>query len=276
MAEEENVRVMLQGQSNALGVGHRDELKALGLYEFADGNFTFDRVFIMTPDDGGDSAEYRPLNIPENNHGSGFGDFGCEFGLALRWEREKPGKLFIEKSYIDGAPIRYFLEDGKCNVLDEGARGCPGKEKGAFFHNVLKARIKGNELLKNTPFRDAAWIWVQGEGDYETSRDVYLQALENYTNSLKSSSPSLVPETATKILACQIPGGPRDPNGHDVRYGSGPDEARAAFGLKHPRARLISYTNNFNADNVHLNAKGQLQLGYDAFEKIFDAPHMTV
>ena len=51
--------------------------------------------------------------------------FGCEFGLAIRWET-KGGYLYIEKQYIDGAPIRYFLKNGKCDI---NFCGCPGPEE---------------------------------------------------------------------------------------------------------------------------------------------------
>jgi len=135
---------------------------------------------------------------------------------------------------------------------------------------------------QNISLGDVAWLWVQGEADHACTKEYYLDQLNKYTDSLHTSS--LLPATAKMVLARQIPNKLRNPNGPDPGYGLGPDDARVAFRAARPMARLISYTNNVNETNyfdsrqkdyVHLNAKGQLQLAYDAYEQIFDAPHKT-
>lgn len=270
-AEMPNVRVMLQGQSNCWGKGKLSDLDGpfAGLSKMA--KTAFERVLIMCPDDTGGWG-YQPLRVGVNSQA--FCDFGCEFGLAIRWEQEtKGGNLYIEKQYIDGAPIRYFLKNGKC---DPNSSGCPGPEEGAFFNGLLKQREKTNEWFKNRQMvTDVAWIWVQGEGDFQTSVTDYLKYLEAYTNSLMVSSPALLPNTARMILALQKPDNVSGPSPN-------PDQAKAEFkDLYRNATRLIAPTDNYLDERptfgprTHLNGKGLVLLGYDAFEEIFDASHRT-
>src|SRR5271163_1026438 len=124
-AEMSNVRVMLQGQSNCWGVGPVSEIPHLDDKTLSDLiKKRFERVFIMLDDSRGAlEGTYEQLEIGTNNSAVG-GCIGCEFGLAVRWTRETTqGNLYIDKQYIDGAPIRSFLKDGKCNTQSPG---CPG------------------------------------------------------------------------------------------------------------------------------------------------------
>jgi hypothetical protein len=90
-----------------------------------------------------------------------------------------------------------------------------------------------------------------------------------------SSLPLLLPRTARMILVLQKPDDVSEP----VRN---PDEAKIKFkGLHSEMTRLISPTDHYLTEpnfgpRTHLNGKGLVQLGYDAFEKIFEAPHLTV
>lgn len=42
-----------------------------------------------------------------------------------------------------------------------------------------------------------------------------------------------------------------------------------------PQTKLATMAPYFNSDNLHSNARGQVQLGYDTFEAIFGKPHAT-
>lgn len=249
-----NARVTLQGQSNAWGVGVITDIAALGDGLSAMAAVVFDRVYIDN------NGVYQKLLMGTNNRAydaNGRGPaFGPEFGLAVRWMRETTtGYLFIDKSFIDGSPI------------------APFQAGTSYFANLVSERVNLNAWLVTNGFtgansvKDVAWYWVQGEGDHTQTAAYYQDQLNTLVASLASSSPILVPTSAKKIMT-QIPS-------TTAAFGQGVADAKVAFVNSTPNARLINYTTNLNPDNLHLNAKGQVQLSYDAYERIFNKPHLT-
>lgn len=248
-----HARITLQGQSNCWGVGPISEISALGDGLSVLAGNVFDRVYI---DVGGNSYQKLQLNMNNRGAGSGAGPtFGPEFGLAVRWMRETTkGNLYIDKSYIDGSPIAPF-QDGA---------------SGGYFNTLKSTRSNLNAWLVTNGIvgvKDVAWLWVQGEGDHANSATYYQDQLNIYTASMAASSPIIVPTRAKKIVTQCYPG--------TAAYGQGVADAKVAFVNSTANARLVLYTNNFNSDNLHLNAKGQVQLSYDAYERIFNKPHLT-
>lgn len=240
-------RVVDWGQSNAEGRGLRSDISASplssdpGLAAFDAG--TFDRVYIWT------GSAYDKLQ-PSVNNGAPAGSFGPEFGLAVRWMRETTvGNLYIEKHAFSGVSID------------------PTFTPGQYYYNLaVTERSQANAWLaaRGITVNDAGWLWVQGESDSAQNQSWYQSRLEaliagRTTDGFQTASTKRVlmkmhPSTST--------------------YGAGPSAAKDAVAAASP-ANTVAITMPYymNADNIHLNGRGQVQLGYDAFEQIFGASH---
>lgn len=251
-------RATMEGQSNCLGVGRMDALTGsdatLAATDFA-------RVYIWNPASGA----YEKLRIGTNNQSASFAaycsggtvahpefgvTFGPELGLALRWMRETvKGNLYIDKNTGDGQPISYFQSGG------------------AFYTSATSRRTAANAWLATRGIRvtDMGWLWVQGEGNSSDSQASYQAALTTYITSRIASN--LSSSVDFRILAQISSGNPG--------YGAGVSAAKAAYAAANPTvAKVVNYAVLYNPDGIHLNTRGQLQLGYDAFEILFSKPHL--
>jgi hypothetical protein len=187
------------------------------------------------------------------NNGSGATQFGAEFGLAVRWMRETTtGNLYLEKATASGAPISTF------DPITYFA-----------YNQHIGRRTVGNSWLSSQGITvaDNHWLWVQGESDAANTEAYYTEALQEIiTKRLADGQESA---TSIIVLAQMLEG-----NGG---WGPGPFAAKAAIAAASPaNTKIIHFTNSFlTPTDVHLDAKGQLQLGYDAFEQMFGATHLT-
>lgn len=243
-----NCRVMLQGQSNCYGVGAISELALLPDSELTSlAAAPFERVFIMNAA----GTAYEPLQIGVNNQAV-TAKFGPEFGLAVRWTRETSrGNLYIDKQYRDGQAIATF-QDGA---------------SGGFFTGLKTKRAAMNSWLaaRGITVSDVGWLWVQGESDAAQTEAYYLDQLETYVSSMLASAPLLLPPNAKRILAQMRVG--------TTYYSAAIVAAKAAYVAAHQaQGRLVAMSANMNGDNLHLNARGQLQLAYDTYSALFNRP----
>lgn len=241
-----NHRIAIWGQSNAVGRADRTDIAAsplsadTGLAAFDAG--TFSRVFIWT------GSAFAQLT-PASNNGCESGQFGAEFGLAVRWIRETTsGNLYLEKAGGSGASITYF------DPIDDW-----------HYNDYKTSHNAGTTWLSNAGISVAAqhWMWLQGEADYTQTQGWYQSALEELIAALASDG-----ITDGKSLLFQIPVG-------TAQYGSGVAAAKSAISSASPSTvKLVQAANYMKADNLHQNGRGQVQIGYDAFETIFGARHI--
>ena len=242
-------RVAIWGQSNPDGRALRSDISAAplssdaGLAAFDAG--TFDRVWIWT------GAAYEKLQ-PSVNNLAPAGSFGPEFALAVRWMRETvSGNLYLEKHCFSGVSIDPYFTPGQ------------------YYYNLaVTERTQANAWLaaRSIIVNDAGWLWWQGESDaaqiqawYQSRQEALIagRTADGFqTASTKRVLMKMHPSTST--------------------YGAGPSAAKDAVAAASP-ANTVAITAPYymNGDNIHLNGRGQVQAGYDAFEQIFGASHKS-
>lgn len=239
-------RVCVEGQSNAFGVGGRNEL-ILSPLSSDSGLATFDaapfsRVYIFNPT----SSAYEPLRMGYNQLTDTY-LLGPEFGLAVRWMRETTrGNLYIDKNVQSGAAIAYFQQ---------------GAGTG-FYEATVSRRAAANAWLLANGLRVAEMglLWVQGESDNGQTQSYYQSALESMIGNKIAAG--LLPANAKIILAKQLE--------TSLQYAANIRAAQDGYIASHPStAAGIVYPPYFNSDNLHLNARGQIQLAYDAYSLFF-------
>lgn len=245
-----NVYIGLWGQSNAQGPALRSELadpplsSDPGLVTFDAG--TFDRVWIR-----GDATDFAKLQPSVNAGASNTSWFGPEFGLAVRWMRETTsGNLFIHKEATSGAPISSF----DLSVW-------PGSDK------LFRAVTGALPWIASHGYTLSArhWLWVQGENNSGDSQSSYQTALGNILTGLHTGG--MLTTDSRSVLAQMKVG--------SSGYGVGPFDAKAALAAADPSHVSTIQMDYYQGDNLHCNARGMVQLGYDAFEKFFGAAHIA-
>jgi hypothetical protein len=241
-----NLRIAIQGQSNAMGTySYNSALAAAPLSVSDPGLAAFSgvdipRVFIWNRS----AAAYQPLRIGTNNLAAALDMFGPELGLAVRWVRETTsGNLYIDKRGEGGQPITYFMSGT------------------TFYSQFLTDHNNGTAWLaaRSITARHMGWLWVQGEFDYLQTESWYRDNLDALTASRLAGG---LQDAAGKLLLVQMRPGSN-------RYGAGVAAAKTAFAVANPLAQTMEMIDSFHTDNLHIDARGQLQLGYDAFERFF-------
>lgn len=243
-----NQRVSLWGQSNALGRAEGADISASplsddhGLAAFYAG--TFDRVYIWT------GAVYAKLT--SSNNGCTAGQFGAEFGMAVRWMRETvSGNLYIEKKAFSGVSITYF------------------DPAGANYPGMVTSRNSANTWLASngvTDVIDAGFVWIQGETDYTQTQSWYQTRLDAL---IAARDANALQTAATKRLLMQMAVG-------SINYSANIVAAKTAIASAAPEnTEALPMPYYMKSDNQHQNGRGQVQTGYDAFERIFGAPHIA-
>lgn len=246
-------RITIWGQSNAWGIGAHSELSApplssdVGLAAFRDG--TFDRVWMRQPD----GTYIRLAPFSQNAWLVSAACIGPEFGLAVRWMRETAsGNLYIDKNAGSGIDIYGFRIDGSGYISD----GIGGRR--TVSDNWLSSR--------GITVTDAGWIWYQGESDYDKTQSYYQNALQVIIN--QRTSDGLQTAATKRILWQMTPG--------SNKYAQSVFDAKAAIAAASSANTTAPVVPNFyNVDNLHINARGQLQVGYDSFSTIFGFPPKT-
>lgn len=241
-------RFSVWGQSNGVGDSARSELSTSPLSSDADlAAFeagTFDRVYIWN------GSIYTKL-IPSSNSGAYATKFGPEFGIAVRWMRETTtGNLFIDKEVSGGQSITYWSPAG-------------GNYSGAKIREA--ARISWLSSHGYTA-PVIGLLWVQGESDRFQTQEWYQTNLQDLIDAMLADSFRSV---TTKLVLAKMPIG-------SATYGATVSAAKDAIDAAMDVASVIQMPLYMNGDNIHLNARGQVQMSYDAFEKVFGVSHITV
>lgn len=245
-----NVRIAVWGQSNALGRADRSEISAsplssdVGLEAYDAG--TFSRVFIWT------GSTYAQLQ-PSSNNGADAGQFGPEFGIAVRWMREtSDGNLYLEKWAASGTSI-------DANMFKRGVWP---------YTTAVANRASGNSWLSSNGITLAreAWLWVQGESDSGQTQGWYQTRLEQLIADRQADG--FQSSSAISLLVQMAAG--------TSGYGAGVAAAKTAIAASSPSTiKAPSAPAYMKPDNLHQNGRGQVQLGYDAFEHFFGAIHIS-
>ena len=246
-------RITIWGQSNAWGIGALSEISAAplsadaGLAVFRDS--TFDRVWIRQTD--GSYIKLTPNSLDPWLAYTGC--IGPEFGLAVRWMREtSSGNLYIDKLAISGSDIYGFRIDSSAYISD-------GKDGRRWQSNNWMA-------ARGITVTDAGWIWVQGESDSYQTQAYYQSALQVIIN--QRTTDGLQTAATKRILWQMTPG--------SSNYAQTIFDAKVAIAAASPsNTSAPIMPNYFNPDNLHINARGQLQLAYDSFSTIFGFPTKT-
>jgi len=243
-----NKRIAIWGQSNAIGRADRADISAsplssdAGLATYDAG--TFSRVYIWT------GSAFAQLT-PASNNGCSAGQFGPEFGLAVRWMREtSSGNLYLEKEAFSGVSITYF------EPYVWPATGMFSR------HSSATTWLTNNGITA----QDAGWLWIQGESDYTQAQSWYQTRLEAL---IQARTDSGLQTAATKRVLVQMASG-------SSQYGANVAAAKSAIAAASPTNTMaLSAPFYMKADNLHQNGRGQVQIGYDAFETIFGASHIA-
>lgn len=245
-----NVRVSIWGQSNAQGRALRSDISTSplsgdpGLATFDAG--TFARVWIWT------GSQYDQLQPAVNNQTTS-GQFGPEFGLAVRWMREtSSGNLYLHKGATgSGLSIDPYFEPGQYDRYQyEKAQEQAGDA--ALSGGGITLAAKG-------------WLWVQGEQDAGQSQSWYQTRLEALVAALLSDS--LLSSSSPMVIAQMKVG--------SATYDANIAAAKAAVVAADASHRSAVALDYMQGDNIHCTARGQVQLGYDAFELLFGATHIA-
>jgi hypothetical protein len=248
----------LKGQSNALGVGYTAGLLSspFNTQPF-DWEKEFSRVFIWNPQ----TNNFENIKIGVNNMASWDANytigeptnqstFGAEVGIAIGWlQTHKFGELYIFKNVGDGQPIAYFQKGG------------------AFYAQYLDRKQKAEKWLEDrgkVPVKKA-FVWVQGEADMFNSRPYYLNQLKIMSNDMIEDG--FMSNDTFQVITKTLSG--------TGNYSAEINLAKDDYILFNKYAKPLNYTNNFNADNIHLNTLGQFNLGIDSFKIIYSTDKIT-
>lgn len=240
-------RIHIRGQSNAVGYGALADLSAsplnadTGLAAYAAAPFS--RVYIWT------GSAYQQLNMGTNNAGNSATQFGPEFGLAVRWMRETTsGNLYIHKHASGGSSITNFI---------------PAHWSFATYSAEVTT---ANGILGSTP-TPAGFLWVQGEADRFETQEWYQAHMESICNGLQTDG--LLSTSSKRILMNMHPS--------TATYGAGVAAAKTAVAAANPsNTTAPTMPLLMLGDNIHITARGQVQVGYDAFETMFGVGHISV
>lgn len=246
-----DARVAIWGQSNAVGRASRAEISQaplssdpeLATYDAG----TFSRVRIWN------GSAYVNLQPSVFNGQTVFaGQFGPEFGLAVRWMREtSAGTLFIDKNCDGGISITEFAPPSA-----------------AFFASGATESAQGDAWIASNGFSVGrkAMLWVQGEQDAAQSESWYRDRLDAMLAAVRSEG---ILGASSLVLLAQMPTA-------SAANGAGVAAAKAAHVAANPGNSQTVAMRNYLGDSVHLDARGQVQLGYDAFRLIFGGAQIEV
>lgn len=252
-----NARIMLMGQSNADGRGLITDISAsplsddAGLATYA--GAAFDRVYIWT------GSAYAQLELGTNNGGlnppPGSGtQFGPEFGLAVRWMRETAsGNLYIDKHGVSGASITAFNPEPTYDS----------------YQLMQTERGQANTALSGAGVAiiQEAFVWLQGETDAAQDQSWYQTRMQAILDAAISDGWW---SATDKQILFQV-------GTTSTLYGAGVAAAKAAIAAADPDyVKAPPSANYYGTESYHQSARGQVQIGYDAFALIFNRSTITV
>lgn len=249
-ADPGNVLIQIWGQSNGEGRALRADIDASpldadpGLETYNAG--TFSRVYIWT------GSAFAQLNPATNNQSSST-EFGAEFGLAVRWTRETTtGNLYIVKNTGSGLSITSFEPIA-------GTRYLAGETEKGQFDSWLTSN--------SVTLAQRAMIWWQGEADYTETQEWYETRMGDLYAAWIADD---FIDATDRVILLQMPVG-------TSRYDADIAAAKTAVAADYaPHATAPSAAAYMAVDNLHQDARGQVQTAYDCFARIFDRSVVNV
>lgn len=248
-----NARMSFWGQSNAEGSALRSGVAAITadpeLVEWDDGTRPFTRVMFWN---GSAYAQY----VPGTNHGTLSTLMGPEFGMAVRWMRETTaGVLYMDKAAWGGTSIDLFQPPSALRWTDSLSRRA-----------AQDAWLSANGVTIE-PTR-TFWLWSQAEADSANDQAWYQPRMQAIVDAIEANG--ILPYRG---VLTDIPTG-------SPRFNAGISAAKQA--VADTTGGLVvkqiepAFPTFFEADNLHLNARGQVQRSYTAYSFFFDASTITV
>lgn len=244
-----NRRIAIWGQSNALGRAEQSDLSLPPLdadpelQAYMSGAKPFSRVFIQV------GANFVPLT--NANTGTIAGQFGPEFGLAVRWTRDTTGgNLYIEKKAFSGQSITYF-----------DPTGLP-------FSSWITEHNRGTTWLQTNGITVTGkdWLWVQGETDMNQSTQWYQDRLTALIDA-RTANGMTTPQTMMVFALMKV---------GSSQWSANNDAAKQAVAAVDPAHRKLIRMDHYKADKLHSDGRGQLKLSYDTFSELFGTPKVGV
>lgn len=249
-----DVLLTLAGQSNADGRALITDISAAPLSSDAGlatlAASSFPRVLIWN------GAAFAQLLLGTNNKGNSTAttEFGPEFGLAVRWMRETTsGILYIVKHGVSGASITAFEPDAGFNqyqILESAQTAAASALSGA-----------------GVTIEQRAFVWKQGESDGGQTQAFYQTRMQTILNA--SYTRGWFSATDKQILFQMAAA--------STLYDANVAAAKAAIAATAPsRIKAPEAPGYFDSSGFHQTARGQVQLGYDAFSLVFNAATVSV
>jgi hypothetical protein len=250
-----NARISFWGQSNAEGSALRSGIADITadteLVDWDDGTLTFDRVMFWNVSTGA-YATY----VPGSNHGTESTLMGPEFAPAVWWMRNTTsGILWMGKAAWGGTSIDLFQPPSATRWTDSVSR-----------HAAQDAWLASNGVT--IPSNRTFWMWSQAEADSGQSEAWYESRMQAIVDALEANG--ILPYRG---VLTDIPTG-------SPRYNAGISAAKQTVAdstgglvVKQIEPAFPTY---FEADDLHLNARGQVQRSYNAMSFFFDAETITV
>lgn len=250
-----DVGVDIWGQSNAIARGDQSDLTSItslandpDLALYMNGTKSFDRAFMWT------GSSYDLLTA--SNNGADVGQFGPEFGMAIRWHREtSSGRVYFTKEAISGAPI--------------GTTFGAGDPTYGYIYNGMKTRklaARAWLAARGITLTRDHWLWIQGEADYLQTQAYYygkLTTLMSYR-----SADGLIDAVSRMVLAKMKVG--------SLVWAQAIDDAKDQVIATDPsRIKTCRMDYYKTPGDAHQNGRGVVQTAYDAFELFFDRPHIA-
>lgn len=274
-----NFLFILSGQSNSWGLGRIADLskpeysfwQRYRTFEFKNLNFSFFEQLQwridLNPSPVLNKLVQRKKNIQSslnekfgeqhewNNSTSNFFDseFGAEIGLSY-YLREKPN-LEVYKQAYPGYPISSFLE----SYLEEGVV----KNNGGNFIRSVLANLENT--IQSNDLTDIFFVWHQGESDSVPSKSLdYDKNLESLLAIVKQRIKGKFPQVNLWNIIVSIHAQP--PTNSTAFPIKNWNEVRArqqSVVLKSDGFSVYLRTDSLplDADEIHINAEGQLALG---------------
>lgn len=256
--QEANYRIRPMGQSNCIGGGAIADLSTAPLnsdpfpftaeqsrvYIWDPGTNTYEKLHVGVNNLGGDDPDAHQDGTPTGPYPA----FGPELGIAQRWMQERSSNeyLYIDKDVRDGSSINIWVKSANNQ------------------YPILQSRNEARDAwfaTRGKNFIDIGFVWIQGEGDSGDSQSVYESKLSSFISDLLADG--LLDGAANQIIT-QVPT-------NSIGYGAGVAAAKISYVDAHAQAQLLTYPSTYFYDNLHMNAAGQLQFGYNIYELLFDA-----
>ena len=250
-ADPQNALMDIWGQSNAVSRAKRADISQAPLS--ADPELaafdagTFARVKIWN---GSSFVNLQPSSF--NGSTVLNGDFGPEFGLAVRWMRETTaGVLYIRKNAEGGLSIEEFAPPSSTWYSIGAAQSAQSSTW--LANNGVTIHKRG-------------LMWTQGETNSGQTQAWYQSRLSALLAAMRSDN--IIGSDSLAVIS-QMPL-------TSTAFGQGVFDAKAAYVSSNSSNSVTLQMPGYLSDGVHLTGRGTVQHAYDAYRAIFGGAQINV